>query len=170
MANKLFSDTFITQKYIQRYGWNARVRSWLSKKVHIYTNNGVWREDARGYTYADSADAWVLPFEEAVEQIAHCGPEKLGRFILAKEPKVLTTSVIAGTISDEDILRVHGNADFGDKDPREVVDESVLKIACGYGIGSTARSIVKRHGLAKKNGTKLTRAGKRYLWNCFNQQ
>ncbi|EYD71774.1 hypothetical protein Lokhon_01844 [Limimaricola hongkongensis DSM 17492] len=52
--------------------------------VHIRTENGVWRTGGRGYTWAGKPDAWVLPFEEAVKRISHCGPEKHGAFILAE--------------------------------------------------------------------------------------
>lgn len=79
---KLFGDDFITQKYIRRYGQNWRVKSWANKLVHIQTEHGVWRKDAKGYTEAGAADAWVLMFDEAMHQIDHCGPEKLGKFLL----------------------------------------------------------------------------------------
>lgn len=78
----LFSDTHITQRYMRRYGETARVRSWHGKLVHIRTENGVWRTNGHGYTFAGEPDAWVLLFEDAVKQIAHCGPEKQGAFLI----------------------------------------------------------------------------------------
>lgn len=81
--DKLFTDNSITQKYIRRYPNSKRTKSWKGKLVHIQTENGVWRTDGMGYTYADKSDAWVLPFEEAVYRLAHCGPEKCGNFIRA---------------------------------------------------------------------------------------
>ena len=83
-----FSDGHITQAYLRRYGMDTkRARSWAGKLVHIRTENGIWRENARGYTMIERGDAWVLPFEEAVSQISHCGPEKRGAFVLFKEER-----------------------------------------------------------------------------------
>jgi hypothetical protein len=53
----------ITQKYIRRYPESRRTKSWAGRMVQISTENGVWRVDGHGYTYAHEADAWVLPFE-----------------------------------------------------------------------------------------------------------
>lgn len=79
---KGFSNRHITQAYMRRYGDTARVRAWSGRRVHIRTENGVWRDGGAGYTDAGARDAWILPFEEAVRQIAHCGPEKKGTFLL----------------------------------------------------------------------------------------
>ena len=54
--------------------------------VHIETDRGVWRTDGYGYTFAGSADAWVMSFPEAVKMIDHCGPEKRGKFLLVSQP------------------------------------------------------------------------------------
>lgn len=82
--SSLFSETWITQKYIKRYGRTRRVRAWERMIVHIRTENGVWRIDGHGYTLPGEPDAWILPFKEAMKQISHCGPEKQGCFILVK--------------------------------------------------------------------------------------
>jgi hypothetical protein len=76
-------DTRITQKYIRRYPASKRTRSWAGVMVHIETENGVWRKNAQGYTWAGHEDAWVLPFEEAQGRVNHCGPEKRAAFIRA---------------------------------------------------------------------------------------
>lgn len=81
-SSTMFSGRHITQRYIRRYGETRRVRAWAGKKVHIRTEHGLWRPDAKGYT-SDLTQAWVLPFEEAQRQISHCGPEKRGSFVLA---------------------------------------------------------------------------------------
>ena len=78
----MFGTRFITQKYLRRYPDSRRSQSWHGMIVHIRTENGVWRPDGHGYTN-NFAEAWRLPFEEAVRQINHCGPEKKGAFILA---------------------------------------------------------------------------------------
>jgi hypothetical protein len=96
MNSPLFSETHITQKYIRRYGRTKRVKAWESKVVHIRTENGVWRINAKGYTYPNTPEAWILPFKEAEKQISHCGPEKQGCFLLAQgqEPVITTKATI----------------------------------------------------------------------------
>ena len=64
-------------------------------------------------------------------------------------------------ISDEDIHRVHGNANFGSMDKRDVVRYGVLKCASGFYQGSTSNQIIKEHGLVTKN-YRLTKKGKEY--------
>ena len=80
-SSKLFGEGFITQKYLRRYGMTKRAKEWFLYNVHIQTEHGVWRTGGHGYTFAGHPDAWVLPFEEAVERISHCGPEKQGCFL-----------------------------------------------------------------------------------------
>jgi hypothetical protein len=76
----------ITQKYIRRYPDSKRTRSWAGRMVHIETENGVWRTNGHGYTYAGRPDAWILPFEQAMQQVGHCGPEKRAAFIRVTLP------------------------------------------------------------------------------------
>ncbi len=74
-------------------------------------------------------------------------------------------------ISDEDIERVHAYANFGDRPKREVVNQALLKHACGYYQGHTSSSIIFEHGLVDKHpregGAKLTDKGKTYLYLAF---
>lgn len=69
-------------------------------------------------------------------------------------------------ISDEELIRVHANANFGTMTPREVVDEGVRKIAVGFSSGYTMMTILMEHGLLlKPQGNKppqLTAKGKTY--------
>lgn len=76
----------ITQKYLRRYPNSKAARSWAGCMVHISTEHGVWRINGQGYTRAGKFDAWVLPFEEAQEHVAHCGPEKEAAFIKVVQP------------------------------------------------------------------------------------
>jgi hypothetical protein len=78
----MFTNRSITQKYLRRWPDSQRAQAWAGKTVHIRTENGIWRPDAHGYTY-NLTEAWEIPFEQAVQQISHCGPEKRGTFILA---------------------------------------------------------------------------------------
>lgn len=82
--SRLFGDDFITQKYLRQYPGSKRERSWAGVMVHIETENGVWRIGGHGYTWAGELNAWIIPFEEAVKQIDHCGPEKAGKFLRAR--------------------------------------------------------------------------------------
>ena len=71
-------------------------------------------------------------------------------------------------ISDAEIERVHGNAQFGDCPKRRVVDEGVLQYALGYSTGHTMLCILLEHHLVRKPepgsyGTTLTKKGFRYL-------
>lgn len=70
-------------------------------------------------------------------------------------------------ISDAAIIRVHGNANFGSMDPREVVNDGVRKSAIGYHCGHTQVCILREHGLITKSrgmsfDVNLTKKGKRY--------
>lgn len=77
-------------------------------------------------------------------------------------------------ISDADIERVHGYANFGDMTKRGVVDEGVLKYAFGYSGGHTQLSILLEHGLIRmprpmRYDADLTKKGKRYLRAVFGR-
>lgn len=58
--------------------------------------------------------------------------------------------LLAAVISDEEIIRVHGRANFGTMSPREVVNDGVWKSAVGYHCGHTQFSILREHGLITK--------------------
>jgi predicted transcriptional regulator len=80
---------------------------------------------------------------------------------------------VTNIISDEEIERVHGNANFGSMSKRQVVGEGVLKYAFGYDTGHTQLAILLEHGLVKKPKsmsykTDVTEKGKRYLRALFN--
>ena len=72
-------------------------------------------------------------------------------------------------ISDDEIERVHGNANFGSMDKRVVVNQGVLKCASGYYQGSTSTAIIKGHGLIDDE-YKLTPKGRTYLWAAFSNK
>ena len=69
-------------------------------------------------------------------------------------------------ISDDEIERVHANANFGGYSKREVVNQSVLKCACCYYQGCTSMTIGQEHGLISKH-YKITKKGQQYLWAAF---
>ena len=75
-------------------------------------------------------------------------------------------------ISDDEIARVHGNANFGAMDPREVVNDGVRKTAVGYHCGSTQLHILRDHGLVTKprsgsSDVDLTKKGKAYARSIY---
>ena len=58
------------------------------KLVHIHSDHGIWRPNAKGYT--DNYDeAWVLTLAEAYEQTKTCGPEKMVTYPEAKVVPVM---------------------------------------------------------------------------------
>lgn len=78
-------------------------------------------------------------------------------------------------ITEQEIIDVHGGADFGVMSKRDVVNQNLLKVACGYVPGRTAISILKVHGLIKEhrliNGLfALTDKGGKYLWSVFGHK
>lgn len=71
-------------------------------------------------------------------------------------------------ITDKAIELVWDNANFGEKlnkNKRQVVDNALLKIACGYSNGHTAHCIIE--GLGLVNNKKITKIGKEYLYCSF---
>lgn len=73
----------------------------------------------------------------------------------------------AEIISDEEIFRVHGHANFGSMTPRQVIDDGVRKVAVGYQCGHTQFTILREHGLITKPrpgsyDCDLTKKGKAY--------
>ncbi len=75
-------------------------------------------------------------------------------------------------VSDEEVERVHANANFGLMSKRDVLSRGVLQTASGFHTGNTMRNIIIEHGLAKsqKNPLKvplLTKKGREYLWCAF---
>lgn len=72
-------------------------------------------------------------------------------------------------ITNEEIERVHGNADFGGMGKREVVDQGILKCASGYYQGHTSTQIITEHGLVTKE-YELTPKGRTYLWAAFSSK
>ena len=69
-------------------------------------------------------------------------------------------------ISNGEIKKVHGNANFGGMSKRAVVNLGILKCASGYYQGSTSRAIITEHNLINRN-YELTLKGRQYLWAAF---
>lgn len=67
-------------------------------------------------------------------------------------------------VSDEELTKAFGNANFGSLVPREVIRHAVLKVASGYYQGHTSRTIATELGLITPD-YKLTTKGREYLWS-----
>lgn len=74
---------------------------------------------------------------------------------------------LAELISDAEVARVHGHANFGVMSPREVINDGVRKSAVGYHCGHTQFTILREHGLitaprGMSYDYRLTKKGRRY--------
>lgn len=84
----------ITEKYMRRYPTSKKTKAWNNALVHLYTRNGIWRDNGKGYT-AVFSEAWVLPLEDARTIVAGIYEDHGGTYYS------VTTAV---TESAEDIL------------------------------------------------------------------
>ena len=70
-------------------------------------------------------------------------------------------------VTDQELDQVWGNADFGKNDKRHILKHALLKCACGYYTGRTAKYIVTELGLANERW-EITPKGKQYLFAAFS--
>jgi hypothetical protein len=74
-------------------------------------------------------------------------------------------------ISDDRLERVFAGTNFGTSQPREIVADTLLKIAGGFSTGHTAFCCCQELGLLGRNKQRprLTKLGKRYLYysHCY---
>lgn len=72
-------------------------------------------------------------------------------------------------ITDAEIEEAFRNTNFGTTyTHREILDNTVLKCACGWYTGHTAKGIVQSLGLVTAKW-KLTKKGQYYLWKVYSQ-
>jgi len=62
-------------------------------------------------------------------------------------------------ISEEEIERVHANANFGSMSKRDVVNQGVLKCASGYYQGHTSKQIITEHSSFNPDAQRLVLYG-----------
>lgn len=76
-------------------------------------------------------------------------------------------------IPTQQVNLVHGNANFGPRDNRSVINEALLKVACRFANGSTATMILMEHRLiiapSVTDNALLTEKGRKYLWSVFGK-
>ena len=91
---------------------------------------------------------------------------------LSEETKQKATAVSkvedewVSVVTDEEIEKAWGNADFGDQPKREVIYDTLCKFAMGYGTGKFARAITEELGLSggENHGReRLTEKGLKFL-------
>ena len=70
-------------------------------------------------------------------------------------------------ISDAQIAKIFGNANYGMMARRDVVRFGLLKCVCGYRQGHTSTQILNELGLTTKKYA-ITKKGKKYLWFAFD--
>ncbi len=68
-------------------------------------------------------------------------------------------------VSDDELTRAWGYANFGSRSKREVIIDTLTKVAQGWGTGHTAMCIVKELGLvvSRNNQVGLSDKGLQYL-------
>lgn len=93
----------------------------------------------------------------------------------APTPETADHAELAAIISDDEVARVHGHANFGAISPREVVNDGVRKYAVGYHSGHTQLCILMEHGLITKPrpgsyDANLTKKGKKYARVLYRSQ
>ncbi len=74
---------------------------------------------------------------------------------------------VTDIVTDEQVKLAWGNADFGNTRPRDVIAKTLLKCACGYASGRTARVICEELGLVTP-GWQLSQRGKAYLFAAYS--
>jgi len=76
-------------------------------------------------------------------------------------------------VSDEEIKKVFTNTNFGNTPHREVISDTLLKLASGYSSGRFAHCCVVELGLCKfdkRQKCTLTPKGKEYLYEAFKDK
>jgi len=71
-------------------------------------------------------------------------------------------------ITDEQMEKAWGNANFGSTDKREIIRNTLLKCASGYYTGHTAKCIVSELGLVYQSKWKLSKLGQQYLFAAYS--
>jgi len=71
-------------------------------------------------------------------------------------------------VSDADLDKAWGNANFGGTERRDVIRYGVLKCVSGYYQGHTSTCIVTNLGLVDKEYN-ITPKGRAYLWAAFGK-
>jgi hypothetical protein len=71
-------------------------------------------------------------------------------------------------VTDQELEKAWGNANFGNMQKRDVIKGALLKCASGYLTGHTVKCILEELQLVTTRWT-LTKKGKQYLFAAFSQ-
>lgn len=93
--------------------------------------------------------------------------EDLPGFIRSIEEN--TAKALKELVPDDVLEAAWGHANFGSVSKREVIRNTLLKCACGYHTGFTAKSICQDLGLIDRRDWKLTGIGMKYLWVAYSK-
>jgi hypothetical protein len=152
----------------------ARLKPWELRK-----NDRDYRvgDTLRQREWSPETEAYTGDTDEQVVTWALYGPAfglPEGYVIMSIQPPAAKADEVgeaverlAAIVSDAEIIRVHGHANFGSMTPREVVNDGVWKYSIGYNGGHTQLCILLEHGLICKPrpgryDASLTKKGKRY--------
>ena len=70
-------------------------------------------------------------------------------------------------VTEEELNKVWGNANFGSALKRDVIKYGILKRASGYHNGHTCDCILKELGLISEKTKEPTAKGRDYMWSAF---
>jgi len=79
-------------------------------------------------------------------------------------------SIVEEIVSDEEIEKVWGNANFGDRNKRDLIRHCLLTYSCNLRDGYTILSICRDLGLIELCRGKLTKKGKWYMYSAFCEE
>lgn len=84
---------------------------------------------------------------------------------LCDEPEPIKITPLEYWITEDELDKVWGNANFGENANRRlIILDTLLKVACNFGTGHTAIEICKALGLIGKSGALLTKRGRRVMY------
>jgi len=102
--------SWVSLRYIKRFGTNTKMlrEKFHGKQCYITTDKGLWRPEAAG-SCRFPADAGQWTFEEAYNNISHCGPEKHAKIYLVdsvpmKEVPIEAAKRIANEYGYEQVI------------------------------------------------------------------
>ena len=75
---------------------------------------------------------------------------------------------VEAIISDGEMEKAFGYANFGSTPKREVLRNTLLKCVAGYKTGHTAQAIVQELGLVYSSKWALTKRGAKYLFAAYS--
>lgn len=82
MSNLILNHDAVRMEYFRRYPDSKRSKEFAKHLVSIRSSDGIWRENAAGFTNKKS-EAGLFTLREAAIHTFHCGPEKHVVYLIA---------------------------------------------------------------------------------------